>query len=359
MLKPLKGLEDDFDENLRSFYRQDYPGPLQVVLCATDGADQGLLRATQIAREYPQVQTRVVISRDDFGRNPKVNNMHGGLQACTQPYVLQSDANVRLSPDYLRALMTETLFEQADMVGSLVVGAGERSFAALLENAQLTAFVAPAVCLAKEVAGIPCIIGKSMLMRREALRQVGDFATVRDVLAEDFVLAQRFQAAGLRVHLSALTVQNINRYTSLRAFVSRHGRWLKMRAVIHVPGHLVDPFANPTLFSLLLAIASKFSLPYVALHLGTLVYKSQCDRQLMRRLRGSAPSALAMIPVTQARDLLLTVLWVYACFSRTTVWRGERLRMGQGSRLYPVNPPAQGQPLPTSSPAQTPALRKE
>lgn len=371
LLKPLKGLEDGFDANLTSFLEQDYPGPLQIVMCAVDAGDPGLQRAKQLAAAYPQVEVHTVVSRVELGRNPKVNNMHGGLQACAHPYVLQSDANVRLAPGYLRALMTEAMHEQADMVGSLVVGGGERGFAAALENAQLTAFVAPAVCLAQELANIPCIIGKSMLMRRAALRQVGDLSSVRNVLAEDFVLAQAFRRAGLRVHLSTLTVTNINERTTLRAFVARHGRWLKMRAVIHVPAHLVDPLGNPTLFSLLLALVGGPLSPYPWLHLAVLVYKSQCDRMIMRRLRGSAPSALAMVPITQVRDLVIGGLWLYACFSRTTVWRGERLRMGRGSVLYPVKRrwpwprtkarrPAQPQDAAYgSTQAQSPVLRKE
>ena len=337
LLKPLKGKEDALADNLRSFFQQRYPGPMEIVFCATDANDAGLRVAKKVAQEFPQVDAKFVVSRDDFGLNPKVSNMQGGLGNTRYPYVLQSDANVRIEPGYLHALVSYAVAERADMVGSLVVGDGEQTLGATLENMQLTAFVAPAVCVAREVANVPCVIGKSMLVRRAALARVGDLSLVRSVLCEDFVLAQAFRNAGFVVALSPLTVSNINRMTRVRQFLARHARWLKMRAVIHVPAHAVDPLASPGIFSLAAALASRFDPYFVALHAMVLLYKSAWDWVLLRRLRGHAPSLLRLVPIGQLRDLLIFCTWIYASFSRTTRWRGQLLRMGAGSKLYPVS----------------------
>lgn len=339
LLKPLKGLEDELETNLRSFLTQRYSGPLEILFCADDSRDPGLALARKVASEFPAIDVKFLTSDPSFGANPKVSNMQAGLEAAQYPYILQSDANVRLAPGYLTLLMQYALDTDADMVGSLVVGSGERTLGAWLENLQLTAFVTPAVCIAKEIADVPCVIGKSMLLKRQSLMEIGGLHSVRNVLAEDFVLAETFQSAGMRVVLSPLTVTNINSRTGFRQFLARHSRWLKMRAVIHLPAHLAEPFPNPSLFSLIAALLSGLAAPWVILHFAVVAYKCQWDRTLMRRLRGASPPFHKLFLVTQIRDIVLPCIWLYASFSRTTEWRGRRFRIGRGSRLLSLDEP--------------------
>jgi ceramide glucosyltransferase len=334
LLKPIKGSEDGLEDNLRSFYTQDYPGPLQFVFTSTDAADPGMAIARRVAAAYPEVQTEFVLAREDFGLNPKVSNMQGGLSRASHDLLLQSDANVRLSPGYLRRFVSTFLAQDASLAGSLVVGIGERGAAAVLENLQLTAFTAPGLCTAKELVGVNCVLGKSMLLRRGELETLGGLARVKDVLAEDFMLAQLYEQAGMRVVLSTETVANFNTRTTFRQFFSRHSRWLKMRAVVSMPGYAADLCSNPLPFALGALITGGFDPRLLALSLGVYAYKCAWDARLLHRLRGHGLGP-AQLWATPARDLALAAIWLYALFSRTTEWRGQRLRLGAGSRLVP------------------------
>src|SRR5262245_32310930 len=62
VLKPIKGAEEGLEENLRSFYRQDYPGDREVVFATTEPDDAALPIARKIAAEFPEVPTRFVHS---------------------------------------------------------------------------------------------------------------------------------------------------------------------------------------------------------------------------------------------------------------------------------------------------------
>jgi len=332
LLKPIKGTEDGLAENLRSFYAQDYPAPRQVVFTSTDSGDPGMAVARRVAAEYPHVQTEFVFARDDFGLNPKVSNMHGGLQRARHDLLLQSDANVRLSAGYLRRLVSLLVAERASLVGGLVVGVGERSVGAVLENLQLTAFTAPGVCMAKELAGVSCVLGKSMLFYRSELEALGGLQRVKDVLAEDFALAQLYEQHGRRVVLATESVANVNIETPLRQFFGRHSRWLKMRAVMSAPGFLGDLGSNPLPFALLALAVSGFDPRLVPVALLVYVYKCAWDARLLKLLRGHG-LGLAQLWATPARDLALCAIWIYALFSRTTYWRGRRLRLGPGGIL--------------------------
>jgi ceramide glucosyltransferase len=334
LLKPIKGGEDELEQNLRSFYEQDYPGELQVVFASTEANDPGIAVARKIAAEYPAIQTEILLARGDFGLNPKVCNIQAALLASRHDLVLQSDANVRLPPGYLRSLVGQMLAEDASLIGSVIIGVGERSPAATLENLQLTAFTAPGLCMAKELADITCVLGKAMLFRRSELDAIGGIACVKDVLAEDYVLCQRYEQHGKRLVLSTTPVANVNADTSLRQFLSRHSRWLKMRAVVSTPGYLADLGSNPMPFALAAFLISGLDARLLPVLLGVYLYKCYWDAKLLRRLRGHG-LGLAQLWATPARDLLLTGIWAYGLFSRSTQWRGRRLLLGAGSVLLP------------------------
>jgi ceramide glucosyltransferase len=332
LLKPLKGDEDGLEANLISFYEQDYPAALQVVFTSTDADDPALAVARRVAQRYPHVETAFVLARPDYGMNPKVSNMHGGLQAVRHELFLQSDANVRLRPGYLRALVGQMLAQDASLIGSLVVGVGERTPGATLENLQLTAFTAPGLCMAEELASITCVLGKSMLLRRSEFEAMGGFGLVKDLLAEDYMLAQFYAQRGKRVALTTLSVINANSETRLPQFIKRHSRWLKMRAVVSTPGFIADLGSNPLPFAVGAVVASGFDARLLPVLPFVYAYKCFWDAALLRKLRGHGLGR-AQLWATPARDLMLAAVWFYAAFSRTTEWRGRKLVLGPDSIL--------------------------
>ena len=335
LLKPIKGAEEQLTENLRSVFAQDYPGALEVVFSAEDLDDPGISIARTVAAEFPHIPSRFVRSDPTFGYNPKVANLAAALQAAVHELVLQSDANVRLGSGYLRAIVAELLTEKAVLLSSVVVGDGEASVGAAMENLQLSARIVPSTCFAWLYFRHTCVIGKSMLFPKSALAEVGGLAAFRDTLAEDYLLGQAFEQRGKKVVLSAVPVVNVNADASVERFSARHARWLKMRAVIHAPAFVADLFANPVFFALLAWIASKFSVPATLFFGGTVVAKIALDAVTVAFVRGRA-MRLPWVLLGPVKDVLIAVLWPYAALSRKIEWRGVELRMGRGSRLTPV-----------------------
>jgi len=333
LLKPLKGTEESLEANLRSFFEQDYPGTLEIVFSATERDDPALEVARRLAVDYPDVDTRFVFSDPEFGLNPKVSNLSGALRASRHELVLQSDANVRAKPDYVRRVVAELISEDAQLLSSMVAGTGERSIGALLHNLQLSAFTAPGTCFALHWFGIVCVIGKSMLFRKKDLEDVGGLELVRDILAEDFVLGREFEKAGKKVILSPTVAVNVNVDAPVEHFIGRHARWMKMRAVIHPPGFVIDLFSSPTALALFAFIASGFDW-----RIGVTCLKGWGDSFLVRRTRGE-PLAFRHRFLAPVRDLLMLAVWPYAAVSRSVEWRGVRLRLGWQSRLRPDDGP--------------------
>lgn len=339
ILKPLRGLEESLSENLECFFAQDYPAPFEIVFATAEADDPALRVARAVAARFPHVPVRYARSDPSFGLNPKVANLAGAMVAASHDLCLQSDANVRARPDYLRRVVTELCAERASLLSSLVVGVGETSIGGAMENLQLSAMIVPSVCFALHYFDVPCVIGKSMLVRKSELAELGGLEGVRDVLAEDYILGRAFQRAGRHVILSSTVAENVNQDIPVDRFMSRHARWLKMRSLLHVPAFIADLFANPVGLGAVASVLS-FLVPggpdwRVLAAVGALVLvKLALDFLTMRVSRGQAfPLRYAWIP--PVKDLLLFAIWPYSAISRSVEWRGTKLRLSWGTKLRP------------------------
>ena len=334
LLKPVKGSEECLEHCLRSFFEQDYPGELELVFASAERDDPAIQLARRLAREYPAVRARFVMSDENWGLNPKVSNLEGALRAASHDLVLQTDANVWAPRDYVRSIVSEFVAEKASLLSSLVSGTGERSLGAAIENLQLTAYVAPGCCTALKLANIPCVIGKSMLLRKSELRALGGLELVKDSLAEDFLLGRHYADHGKKVVLSATPIRNVNVDMPVERSLSRHARWLKMRAVIHVPGFVVEPFANPVALTLLAWLSSHCDRDLGVVLAAVVVGKMFLESVAVRAIRGT-PMAARHLVFAPVKDVLMLGVWLYAMFSRSIEWRGIRFRIGPDSQLLP------------------------
>jgi ceramide glucosyltransferase len=185
-----------------------------------------------------------------------------------------------------------------------------------------------------EMFGLPCVVGKSMLMRKADLEAVGGLSAVRDFLAEDYVLGRLFRKAGKRIVISGDVVDNVNRYRTVREFLSRHARWNRMRLAIAGPGYLSEIIANPVFFALLLLLSGGGSRGATLLAGCAVFCKFLADLAMGRLLE--APDALRLALSGPLRDLMIAGIWFSAFGARTVTWRGRVLRIGPGSRLVPI-----------------------
>jgi len=338
LLKPVKGLEENLELCLRSFYEQDYAGSMEIVFASGKREDPALDVARRLAAEYPHIRTRFVLSNEEWGFNPKVSNLQGALRGASHDLVLQTDANVWAPSDYLTSIVSEMLAERASLLSSLVTGIGERSAGAAMENLQLSAYVAPACCSALKFGGVTCVIGKSMLFRKSELKQLGGLELVKDSLAEDFLMGRHYVEQGKKVVLSATPIRNVNVDMPIERSLSRHARWLKMRAVIHVPAFIADFFLNPVALAILAWLSSGLDVSLGMIALTVIAAKMVLDGLMVRLVRG-VPMRMRHLLWAPAKDLLMFGVWVYAIFSRSVEWRGLRFRMGPDSLLMPDRGP--------------------
>jgi ceramide glucosyltransferase len=329
IFKPLKGVDEGLEQNLRTFFQLDYP-VYQLLFGVAEANDPAIGVVKQLIREFPDHDARLVIGTPVFGLNPKVENL-----AAMEPYrryetILISDSNVRVRPSYLRETACYLAEPGVGLVSNIFVGADENRFGAALENLQLNGFIAGGVAAAS-VTGVTCVVGKSMLMPVRVLEAIGGFAAVRNLLAEDQVIGVKVRKAGYAIRLSHHVIENVNRDRDLKWFINRHSRWYKIRFRLALPPFLAEPAANLGAIGLVWALSGDSGLAWGGLCvLGGLGIAR--DIIQTRWLRGTYPK-LRHWPLSLVKDLFLLPVWIDALFSRRVHWRGNRFLIGRFTRL--------------------------
>ncbi len=328
ILKPLKGLDEGLHENLTSLARQRYP-KFELLFGAEDPDDPALLIAAQVKRENPQTAISIWVCGGRRGLNPKVNSLAQLAERALHPVLLISDSNVRAGPDYLRDTADELADPQVGLVTNILVGTGECTLGARLENLHLNTWVVAATSLPRVLAGRACVVGKSMLFRRADLEKLGGFSSVRNVLAEDYLLGRKFELAGFRVALSTHLLPTVNERWTLHRLQNRHLRWAQMRRRVAPAAFLGEALLNPIPIVALAAAADHSFLGAAA---ACSAVKLLSDALLHSRVRGRWPTLieLALLPL---KDGLVAALWLVAAFRRRLSWRGNEFLVGAGSVL--------------------------
>jgi ceramide glucosyltransferase len=348
ILKPLCGLDDQLAENLASFAALPYPD-YEVILGVASADDPAYPIAERTVRRWPE-RFRLVIQRGAAGLNPKVNQLIGLAAAARAEILVISDSNTRVPTAYLDEIAAHLDDPAVGLVTHPLAGESPSpspSCGARLDNLHLTATITPGFVAASALCGKTYVVGKSMAMRRADLEALGGFRTVKDVLAEDFVLGRLVLAQlGKRVVLGRSVVACISERRSPAAFAARYARWSVMqRQCSGLPAYLGLLLLNPVVLALLaLAVApSTAALTALALVFGA---RALADSVAGRLARGRAlsPASLALIPL---KEVLAGAAWLRGLGGHTIVWRSTRLRVGRGSVLSVAPAPRPASPRST------------
>jgi ceramide glucosyltransferase len=331
VLKPLCGVDDDLEANLATFADLDYPR-YEVLLGVRSPSDPAWPVACAVAARRPD-RFRVLVQRGEPGLNPKVNQLLTLAREARHDLLVVSDSNVRAPRGYLRGIADLLDDDGVGLVTHLIAGVGERRLGSLFDNLHLAGAISPGLVGAKRLLRRDFVVGKSMALRRRDLEALGGFESVKDVLAEDWVMGSRVRSVlGRRVAIAAEPVENVSRDQSLGGFLSRYARWavLQRRAVGPLL-HAGQILLNPVLLALA-GVAAGRSVAALIFLAAACLAKAEIDGASARLLRpgGFRPRQLLLVP---AKDLVFAFAWLHGLLSDRVRWRGNRLRVLSGTRL--------------------------
>lgn len=320
LLRPVCGLDPQDHATFASSFVQDYPD-WELVFCAARADDPAVPVLRALIATRPRVNARLLIGENRISANPKLNNLEKGWQAATGVFVVMSDCNVLLPPDYLRHLV-DCWRPDTALVSAPPQAESARGFWAAVEAAFLNGNQAR-LQLAADTLGQGFAQGKTLMWRKAELDAVGGLAALGRDLAEDVACTKVARGMGKRVRLARrLFGQPIGR-RSRHAVWARQLRWSRVRRAGFPGLFFMEPLNGPLIpFALTGALISAGSLPLpAAVLLPVLWYGPEA---LLARVAGwrFAPLDLA---AALTRDAMLPALWLATFAGRGFDWRGTAM----------------------------------
>src|SRR5208283_3916357 len=104
ILKPVRGVDFGSYENFSSFCRQDYE-EYEILFCVNEMSDPAVPIIQKVMAEFPQRHIRILSGAPQLGANRKVNNLALLAKEAQHEFLVQSDGDVRVGPNYLREVI--------------------------------------------------------------------------------------------------------------------------------------------------------------------------------------------------------------------------------------------------------------
>jgi len=331
ILKPIKGVDNQLDANLETFFQLDYP-EYEILFGINEPDDPAIPIIQRLQKEYPGTATKLIVDTRRTGLNPKINNLANIYPHARHDFLLISDSNVRVKKNYLKDLISHFSDPKMGLVTSTIRGIGARNLGSRLENLHLNAHIAPAVFFARQFFSIPIAIGKSFLFKRETLEEIGGFWRFRNVLAEDHRMGEEIGKLGLKIRTTPEWIDNVNQTWSLRQFLNRHIRWAKMRKSVSELNYLVEVFSNPVAIGAVYAVV-RHSPDGLVTFGAIIIFKTAIDFAINRLMKSDLKWYHHFL--APVKDILIGIVWYTPYLNRKINWRGNQFIIQKNTDILP------------------------
>lgn len=319
ILKPLAGAEEGLEENLRSFFAQQYPA-FEILFAVRNGKDPALAVVERVRARYPAVPSRLIVTGEPPYPNAKVYSLDRMLAAARYDLLVMADSDTRVTPGMLSTIAAEFDDEKLGMATCPYRVVPGRSFWSTLEAIGLNTEFLAGVLVARMLEGMKFALGPAIAARRETLDRIGGFDAVKDYLAEDFVLGKLAAEYGYGVILSSYVIEHRIGAQSFAANLRHRLRWNRSARRSRPWGYIGQVFTHPLPLALLLCAVSPAWWPVLAV---TAVLRAAAawataghvlDDSLTRR-------QWWLVPLQDAASFLV---WCAGFFGNTILWRGRK-----------------------------------
>jgi ceramide glucosyltransferase len=276
LFKPLHGADPGLEAYLESFFTQDYPA-YEILFCARDSNDAGLATARRVASRHPNIPVKFLSTggQPDYINDKVISLEKMAAEAAHEIFVI-SDSDVRVTPDYLRAMALPFADERVGGMCCLYRGVAAQnriwgSLWARLEAVGMSVEMSSGVLAARAMEGMKFTLGPTMAFRRETIRQMGGFRVTADYCADDFVLGNETHKLGQTVALSHHSIDHMVLHSSLAGSLKHQIRWMKSTRFSRPLGHVGAALTFSVPFGLL-ALAATAWLGHPAWGFGLLAW---------------------------------------------------------------------------------------
>ncbi|HEY1207288.1 MAG: glycosyltransferase [Bryobacteraceae bacterium] len=331
VLKPLAGLDEGLEENLRSFFRQDYP-EFELLFAVRDASDPAVAVVDKLRAEFPHVPARLVLTGEPSWVNPKCYSLDRMLAQARYELIVMSDSDTRVGPDLLATLAAEFGDPGLGLASCPYRAVGGRDFWSCLEAIGLNTEMLAGVLADRILEGVKFGLGPVMGARRKAIEAAGGFAQFQNYLTEDFLIGRRIAERGFRTILSSCVIEHRLGTQGWRENLAHRLRWMRGGRRMRPAGYLGQLFTYALPPALALWAVRPGWWPVAVAALAVRLASAWASAVLVVR-DGSILRRPWLLPV---QDVLGFSLWIAGFFGNTVTWRGRRYVLNPDGTFRPA-----------------------
>jgi len=226
VLKPVRGADFGSFENFASFCRQNY-GDYEILFCVNEMSDSAVPVIQRVMTEFPQRRIRIISGATQLGTNRKVNNLVLLTKEAQHEFLVQSDGDVRVGPNYLREVVAPFVDPAVGIVSCFYRGIAQPNLGAELEAVGAASDFFGGALVADWMEGVTFALGASVATTKTWLRKIGGYEAFANYLADDYEIGNRVHKAGGKALLSREAVWTMYPAVSFEGFWEHQVRWAR------------------------------------------------------------------------------------------------------------------------------------
>lgn len=331
VLKPVKGPDFEAFENFSSFLRQDYPA-YQVLFGVESEQDAVIPVIKRLIQTFPERDIQLIVTGPVNAMNRKVGLLAALAARAHYDLLVISDSDVRVPPSYLKEVVASFSEQKTGMVTCLYRAVGDQNISACLESLMIHVDFFPAVLVAERLEGVRFGLGATMAVRQSALTTIGGFHSLRDYLADDYLLGHRIHEAGFRIVLSTRVVTLILGAPRVKEFLLHQLRWARTYRTCRPRGYFATILTQGVFFSLVYLLISGFS------PLGWVLFSVTgsirlITASLILALYLKDPNWFKGLLLLPLKEILSVAIWAIAFLGNRIAWKDRTFALDKDGRM--------------------------
>jgi len=331
VLKPLSGADEGLEENLASFFAQEYPS-FEILFAVRHSSDPAIAVVERLRTRYPAVAASLIVTGEPPCPNAKVYSLDRMLARARHDLIVMADSDVRVTPGMLAAIAAEFQDETLGLATCPYRAVPGRSFWSTLEAVGLNTEFIGGVLVARMLDGMKFALGPAIAARRSALAGIGGFDALKDYLADDFVMGKLAAERGYGVILSSYAIEHRIGTQRFAANFRHRLRWNRGTRRSRPWGYAGQVFTNPLPLALALWVDKPEWWPAAAAAVAFRAAAGWAAAQYVLR----DPLTRRLWWLTPLQDLASFLVWIAGFFGNTVLWRGRRYYLHADGRFETI-----------------------
>ncbi|PYU84408.1 MAG: ceramide glucosyltransferase [Acidobacteria bacterium] len=339
ILKPVRGMDHEGDENFASFCRLDYTD-YEILFAVADASDPVIPVIEKLQTNYPKKAIRLIVGVEQLGITRKTNSLVRLVREAKHELLVINDSDVRVEEDYLRDVVAPFADPNVGCVTAFFRGMTEGGFAADVDAVGVPTDSAANTLVARTFGSMDFALGWTMATTKTRLAEIGGFESLVNHHSDDFALGNEIFKRGYRIELTRKPVWMVFPRETLRDFLQHELRWSILLRNLRPAGYAAMSMTFGLPWALLVALVApsySIALSYFAAYL---VLRLAVAWSIGVWGLGD-PVVRRKIWLVPVRDALNFCVYLASFFSNTVRWRGIPYHV-RGRSFVPLAGPLSG-----------------